>query len=144
MLRDLIPTSLDILLAELKQWFLAPPRQFAVIFDSTPNVAEAVGLVVRKVSADDNIEHRLIRLALYQASLAGIEYAAFIINAIERYPGANKADILFFNRDRASANDTAIQLLCGRFISPLATDVPCISHGLNKVGEHLQVCFLHF
>jgi hypothetical protein len=166
-LRDLIPISLALHLKETLAWLLEEPREFSCIFDATPNVAEAVGLLARKVTASDNIEHRLLRLELYQASLSGSEYAAFLANAIDRFAGmcvfslmlcflffilnlvvsphpimfagVRKQDVLFYNRDRASSNGTAIQILTGKYVSPRATDVPCLSHGLNIVGEHLKV-----
>jgi hypothetical protein len=44
---------------------------------------------------------------------------------------------LFYNRDRAASNTTAIQLLCTPTISPIAVDVPCFSHALDLVGNRV-------
>lgn len=63
-LRDLIPTILKVELATLQKEIRLQDT-FSVIFDSTPYIAEVLGVVIRYVDSNLDIQHRCVEFKFY-------------------------------------------------------------------------------
>ena len=79
-LSDLVPFVREQEVAQIRQEIAG--RKVSVIFDGTTRLGEALVIVIRFVTDDWQITHRLIRLQLLAKSLAGEEIARELISIL--------------------------------------------------------------
>ena len=115
-------------------------RLICGIFDASTRVDEVMALLFRCVSEDFDIEEYLASLEKYQKCKLGEQIAQSVAATCAKYGigmGSEQrevftpGDIVGWQRDRASANTTAVSLLTALFVG--SEDLHCISHTLTHV-----------
>ena len=115
-------------------------KNVSVIFDCTTRLGEAFVIVVRFVTNDWTIEHRLVKMQLLAKSLTGKEIARELIHVLATEYSVGSNNLLAVMRDRASTNEVAMKTIS--VLYPCLVDVGCFSHTLDLVGEHFQTATL--
>ena len=104
------------------------------MFDGTSRLREGLAVVVRYVDGWE-IQQRLVRLEFLTRSMSGEEVARELINVLSVMLGV-QSNLLAAMRDRASVNNTAMQVVS--IVYPNVLDVGCFSHTLDLVGEKFK------
>ena len=106
------------------------------IFDGTSRLGEALAIVLRFISDDWKLEQRLIRVQMLSKALSGEEIARELINVLSVTYRISSYRVLATTRDRASANNVAMQTV--KIVFPLVVNVGCFSHTLNHIGSYFN------
>ena len=130
-LSDLVPFIREQEVAQIRQEIAG--RKVSVIFDGTTRLGEALVIVLRFVTDDWQITHRLIRLQLLAKSLAGEEIARELISILQVEYHIGVKALVGSMRDRASVNNVAMSTV--KVLYPDVFDVGCFSHTIDHVGE---------
>ena len=131
---DMVPFILSQEKEEIKREITG--KYLSVTFDGTSRLGEMFVIVIRFVDPDWCIHQRLIRLQILVKSLSGEEIASEVINSLSLEYGVMSEHILAVMHDCASTNTVAMRTL--KVLYPLALDVGCFSHILDRVGEGLM------
>jgi len=115
-------------------------KDVSVIFDGTTRLGEALAIVVRFITNDWTIEHRLVKMQLLAKSLTGKEIARELIHALATEYSVGSNNLLAVMRDRASTNEVAMRTIS--VLYPSLVDVGCFSHTIDLVGEHFHTATL--
>jgi len=84
-------------------------KDVSVIFDSTTQLGEALAIVVRFITDEWIIEHRLVKIQLLAKSLTGKEIARELIHVLVTEYGIGSNNLLATMRDEASTNEVAMR-----------------------------------
>ena len=103
---DLVPFIREQEVAQIRQEIAG--RKVSVIFDGTTRLGEALVIVLRFVTDDWQITHRLIRLQLLAKSLAGEEIARELSSILQVEYHIGVKALVGSMRDRASVNNVAM------------------------------------
>ena len=115
-------------------------RHISVIFDGTTHLGEAFAVVVRFVTKEWTIEHRLVKVQLLAKSLTGNEIASELIHILSTDYNIGSNHLLAAMRDRASTNEVAMRTVMVLYLRLL--DVGCFAHTLDLVGKHFHTTTL--
>ena len=113
----------------------------SITFDGTTRLGEVFVIMVRFVDPNWCIYQRLIRVQILAKSLSGEEMAREIINSLSVEYGVLSQQILAVMHDCASTNTVAMRTL--KVLYPMAIDIGCFSHTLDRVGERFDVPTLY-
>ena len=80
-------------------------------FDGTTRLGEALATVVRFVTNDWTIEHRLVKMQLLAKSLTGKEITRELIHVLATEYNVGSNNLLAVMRDRASTNEVAMKTI---------------------------------
>ena len=133
-LSDLIPFIREEEVTKIRQEIAG--RKVSVIFDGTTRLGEAMVIVLRFVTDDWQIQHRLIRLQLLAKSLAGEEIARELISVLQVEYRIGVGTLVGSMRDRASVSNVAMATV--KVLYPGVFDVGCFSHTIDHVGERFH------
>ena len=81
---------------------------FSTGYDGTTDVAERVVIIVRFLSKNGRIQHRLLYFKLFDRSLDGPESARILLDFLDL--AKNKDKIVAMTRDGAAVNGSACNL----------------------------------
>ena len=139
---DLVPFILSQEKGGLKRDLAG--KCLSIIFDGTTRLGEIFVVVVRFVAPDWCIYQKLIRVQMLAKSLCGEEIAREIIYVLSVEYGVMSQQILAVMHDCASTNTVAMHTLS--VLYPMALDIGCFSHTLDRVGDRFDVptlyCFM--
>ena len=108
-------------------------RFLSVVFDGTSRLGEALAVILRFISDDWVIQQCLVRVQLLSKSLSGEEIARELISILSVNYGVQSTQLLGAMRDRASANNVAMQTI--KVVYPCVHDIGCFSHMIDQVGN---------
>ena len=111
-------------------------KDVSVIFDGTTRLGEALAIVIRYVNSDWMIVQRLVRLQLLVKSVTGEELARELISVLSVKYGISTDLLLAAMKDRATVNETASRTL--KVVYPNLLSIGCLSHTIDRVGEHFN------
>ena len=111
-------------------------KDVSVIFDGTTRLGEALAIVIRYVNSDWMIVQRLVRLQLLVKSVTGEELARELISVLSVKYGISTDLLLAAMKDRAAVNETASRTL--KVVYPNLLSIGCLSHTIDRVGEHFN------
>ena len=141
-LRYLIP----FVHGEIKQKIISETKEnlLCVIFDGTTRVDEVMAVIFRFVTDSFQIRQLLVRLARYEKCKTGQELANAVNEVLRMYGvdcGSNilptrSGDVVAFQRDRASANTVAIEILSNSYRD--SHDLHCLSHTITHCGDNCE------
>lgn len=135
---DLIPTALadegDRLKSELLQPTAEPPP-ITIVFDGSTTVAEVFVIIVRFVTPDCFLQHRVIDVHHLARSLNSNDMGALLIHTLLSKYGLQPKQVKAFSHDRAAVNLSAMRYLSSVF--PCALSIGCFSHTLDNAGGQL-------
>jgi hypothetical protein len=95
-----------------------------------------MNLVIRFISEDKKICHRLAALKMLKQSLTGVQLFGWIVATLCGDLGIKSDRIGCLIRDGCSVNTKAAELL--QQLNPLALDIICLSHSANVAGKQLN------
>ena len=133
-LSDLIPFIREREVAQIHREIAG--KKVSAIFDGTTRLGEALVIVLRFVTDDWQIQHRLVRLQLLAKSLTGEEVAREVISVLQVDYQVGAGARLGCMRDRASVNNVATATV--KVIFPDVFDVGCFSHTMDHVGDRFH------
>jgi hAT family C-terminal dimerisation region len=134
-MRKAIPILQASELEELK--CLLKTKPFSVCFDGTTRVCEAFAVVVRFL--DENLlpVQKLVTISMIADQLDGEATAREVAKIImRRLDVADEHSVVGFMRDGVGVNSVAVRQL--QFFYPVAEDLTCCSHTLDRVGFHFR------
>lgn len=108
-------------------------RDVSVCFDGSPFFGEAFALIVRFQDAHGDMQERLLRLRMLDRTMSGQDIAAVVRDILTKDFAIQPTNVLFFDRDGASANTRAMEFL--KFAFSVSHDIVCISHTINNAGK---------
>jgi len=123
---QIVKLEYDRVLAELKG-----SQSFSFTFDGTMETAEMEGVVVRFVSSNNNITHRLLSIKFLAQSMTGVEIARLLLLVLNIQ--GNMSKIRWGTRDGASANTVAMSNI--RNLFDWFFDIICLCHSINVAGS---------
>ena len=97
-----------------------------MIFDGTTRLGVAFAVVVRFVTKEWTIEHRLVKMQLLAKSLTGNEIARELIHILSTDYNIRSNHLIAAMRDRTSTNEVAMRTII--VLYPRLLDVGCFSH----------------
>ena len=83
---------------------------------------------------------RLVALTTFAKHLTGKQLATFIVQLILTKFRIPVENVIAFARDSCAVNGVCVRSLCTTFVT--ASDMLCICHTLNHLGEHFELGFL--
>ena len=95
-------------------------RFFSIIFDGTTRVCEAFAVVARFVDDNGSIHQMLVAISMIDDQLVGITTTREIfkiMHVMVKLAVTDEESVAAFMRDRASANEVAMERLSGDFPS---------------------------
>ena len=111
-------------------------KRFTLIFDGTTDGLELMVFVVRFVSKDGLICHRVASFKCYSGSLTGFELSQCVYAVNSLFHGATAA---YAGRDGASVNTAALRefnaAVTGIF---KIADIQCLAHAVNTIGSIMR------
>ena len=112
-------------------------RKLSVIFDGTSRLGEALAIVLRFISDDWRVHHRIVRVQMLSKSLTGEEIASELISVLSTAYSIHRKHLIGAMRDRASTtNGVAMQTL--KVVYPFIVDIGCFSHTIDHVGDRFK------
>ena len=115
-------------------------KYLSVTFDGTSRLGEALAVVLHFVDDDWQLQHRLIRCQMLSKALSGEEIAREVISTLSVTYGIYSHRVLATMRDRASANNVAMQTM--KVMFPSLVDIGCFSHTIDRVGSYFKTTTL--
>ena len=113
--------------------------RFSIIFDGTTRVCEAFAVVARFINDNGSIHQMLVAISMIDDQLVGITTTREIfkiMHVMVKLAVTDEESVAAFMRDRASANEVAMDRLSGDF--PSSEDIKCLSHTLDHVGDRFK------
>jgi hypothetical protein len=117
----------------LKQWF-------ALIFDGTTRLGEAINMVTRSITDEFQICMRLIAFKTLKVHVDGPGLYRLILKTLQMDLGLNLDDCVAWGRDSCATNGVAVDNLMPH--STNAVSMLCFSHTLHNSGKHLKLSVL--
>ena len=105
-------------------------------FDGTTRLGEALAIVLRLIDDEWCIQERLVRIQLLTKPLCGDELAREVINILSTTYGIKSTNLIAAIRDGASVNGAAMRTV--KVVYPDLVDIKCLSHTLDRVGDHFS------
>ena len=136
-LRSLVPLILQGEIDELKRDIHG--KSVSIVFDGTTHVCEAFVVVLRYVD-DWAIKQRVCRLMLLAKSITGEEVARQLVTILSNELSISPDKVVGAMRDRASVNNVAMRTISVIFNRLM--DMPCFSHTIDHVGQHMNIPIL--
>jgi len=112
----------------------------SVIFDGTSHSGEALAILVRFVNDSWIIKQELLAIQLLSKSLTGEEVAHEMIQVLSVSYSIPSDHLIAAMRDRASVNSVAMRTV--KIVYRNILDIGCLSHALDRVGEHFHIPIL--
>jgi len=112
-------------------------KKVSVVYDGTTRLGEALAIILRFVSSGWKIEQRLVRVQMLSQSLSGEEIARELISIPSVSFSIGSSDLFASMRDRASANNVAMQTL--KIVYPSLVDVGCFRTLLTTLERDSSV-----
>jgi hypothetical protein len=134
-LRSYIPKVRDAELQRIKEELCN--QHLGFMFDGTFRRGDAVNVVVRFCSEDFHIVYRLVLFITAAKHLDGANSARLLTQLLLSTLQVDIFRVIAFMRDAVSANGVAVRSLLGTF--SCSTDILCVPHTLNHVGDHFDL-----
>jgi len=112
-------------------------QHFALIFDGTTRLGEAVNMVTRSITDDFIIRMRLVAFKTTKVHMDGDALFRLIVTTLQRVLGLNLDYCVAYARDSCSTNYNAVNRLMP--LSVNALNMLCFPHTLHNTGKHLQL-----
>jgi hypothetical protein len=109
----------------------------SIAFDGTFRLCDAVSVTARYCNVDFETHSRLVLFVTAEKHLDGASSARLLIQLLLSKLQINILNVVAIMPDSVSANGVALRGLCSTFSS--ATDILCVPHTLNHVGEHFEL-----
>lgn len=132
---DLVPFILEEERVRIKH--LIKGQFLSVIFDGTSHSGEALAILVRFVNDSWVLQQELLAIQLLSKSLTGEEVAHELIQVLSVSYSIPSDHLIAAMRDRASVNSVAMRTV--KIVYPNILDIGCLSHALDRVGEHFSI-----
>ena len=97
-----------------------------------------MAVILQFINDDWMIQQCLVRVQLLSKSLSGEEIARELISILSVNYGVQSTQLLGAMRDRASANNVAMQTI--KVVYPCVHDIGCFSHMIDQVGNLFNNC----
>ncbi len=134
-LQQYIPKVMDAELSRIKTDLL---NEFiSIAFDGTCRLGDAVSVTARYCTKDFEICYRLVQFITAEKHLDGASTARLLIQLLLTKLQINIWNLVAVMRDSVAANGVALRGILCTFSS--ATDILCLPHTLNHVGEHFEL-----
>jgi hypothetical protein len=135
-LADLIPVLLEIQRSNIRR-ALDSSDYISVIVDGATRQGQIVGIVFRAVHRDTLVPSQFcVRMKMLSRSYTGQILANILMECVSGIYSVNRDNIAACIHDAAAVNAVAFQFLS--IVSANVIDIPCVSHMLNLVGEHMS------
>lgn len=92
--------------------------------------------MLRFISDNWRVHHRIVRVQMLSKSLTGEEIASELISVLSTAYSIHRNHLIGAMRDRASTNGVAMQTL--KVVYPFIVDIGCFSHTIDHVGDHFK------
>ena len=116
-------------------------QYFAVIFDGTTRLGEAINVVTRSITDDFMIRMRLVAFKTTKVHCDGDALFRLILNTLQTKLGLNLDYCVAYARDSCATNHSAVNLLMPA--SANALNMLCFPHTLHNTGKHLELPVLN-
>ena len=112
-------------------------ENFAVIFDGTTRLGEAVNVVTRSITEDFRIRMRLVAFKTAKVHMDSDALFRLIVTTLHRHLGLDLDHCVAYARDSCSTNYAAVKRLLPLSINGL--NMLCFAHTLHNTGKHLYL-----
>ena len=116
-------------------------QDFAVIFDGTTRLGEAINIVTRSITEDFVIRMRLVAFKTVKVHCDGDALFRLILTTLQTKLGLDLDHCVAYARDSCSTNHCAVNLLMPA--SANALNMLCFPHTLHNTGKHLVLPVLN-
>lgn len=112
----------------------------SAIFDGETRVGEAMALILRFCTADFRLHQVLVAFVTAEKHMNAQEMTNLFMQLLLTRLQLPIKKVVCFSRDSASVNGAAVRQLRQTF--GLASDILCICHTLNHLGDHFELSTL--
>jgi len=109
----------------------------SVMFDSTSRSGEALTILVRFANDSWIIKQELLAIQLLSKSLTGEDVVHELIQVFSVSYSISSNYLIAAMYDRASVDSVAMRAV--KVVYPNVLDIGCLSHALDRVGEHFHI-----
>jgi hypothetical protein len=132
---DYVPQCLEL---EINSWQgeISKDGKVTIFFDGTCNVCEMMNIVIRFISRDKKICHRLASLRLLKSSLNGEGLFVWLVATLFGDLKFSHTQIACLVRDGCQVNSVAAEKMA--LLNPKVLDITCLSHATSVAGYTLN------
>ena len=112
-------------------------QHFALIFDGTTRLGEAINMVTRSITNNFEILMRLVAFKTTKVHTTGEQLCRLILKTLQRDLGIDLDYCVAYARDSCSTNGTAVAGLLPHSVN--AVSMLCFPHTLHNTGKHLNL-----